>query len=69
MRPVTIWVDDVPTKAWAGVRVRDMLSRLDPEKRADVEAGRADFVDRYGNELGLDGDLNDGQHLYVRARP
>ncbi len=47
--------------------VRHAVLAYDEDALADVIAGEAYVADARGNEVGLDGALFDGMHLYVKS--
>ena len=58
-----IWMNDQPVTLVPGMTVRHALIQLDLLK--SVEAGRRVF-DEWGNEVGLDGTVEDGQRFEVK---
>ena len=58
-----IWVNDQPVALLPGMTVRQALMQLDLLK--DVEAGRRVF-DEWGNQVGLDGTVEEGQRFEVK---
>lgn len=58
-----IWVNDQSVKLAKGMTVRHALIQLDLLK--SVEEGRRVF-DEWGNEVGLDGTVEEGQRFEVR---
>lgn len=63
---VTVFLDDTPHALVVGSRVRDLLAGCDVATRLAIAAGTLLVVDRHGNEVGSDGDLREGQRLYLR---
>ncbi len=59
-----IILDDKPVALWPGMTVRHAL--LQRGLAAAVERGEKKVYDAWGNELGLDGALSEGDRLFVR---
>ncbi|MBI5583314.1 MAG: hypothetical protein HY892_05795 [Deltaproteobacteria bacterium] len=58
-----IWVNDQPVTLLTGMTVRQALIQLDLLK--SIEEGRRVF-DEWGNEVGLDGTVEEGQRFEVK---
>ena len=63
-----IKVNGQTIEIFAGARVRDVLRKYSRAEWALVEKNEKKVVDRYGHEVGLDGELNGGEELFLTAR-
>jgi hypothetical protein len=64
-----IKVNERTIEIYAGARVRDVLRKYSHSEWTLVRNKEKKVTDSYGHEVGLDGELNDGEKLVIkRAR-
>lgn len=63
---MTIYINDEPVEIFSGATVADALRKAEGDLLTDIEAGNKIVTDRYDNERDLDGELSDGEKLFVR---
>ena len=63
-----IKVNDQTIEIFAGARVRDVLRKYSRAEWTLVRNNEKKVSDRYGHEVGLDGELNGGEELVIEAR-
>ena len=61
-----IFINDREIIIFRGAMVRDAVRRYSRRSSKQVEAGFLMIVDRYGNKTETDGELTDGQKLYLK---
>jgi len=63
-----IKVNDQTIEIFAGARVRDVLHKYSRAEWTRVRKNEKTVTDRHGHEVGLDGELNGGEELFIKAR-
>jgi sulfur carrier protein ThiS len=63
-----IKVNDQMIEIFAGARVKDVLRKYSRAEWALVKKNEKKVTDPHGHELGLDGELNEGETLIIKAR-
>jgi hypothetical protein len=58
-----VYVDDTPVQVWPGTTVKHAL--IGGGRLEEIEGGKKVY-DEWGNEVGLDGALEEGAKLYLR---
>ena len=62
-----IKVNERTIEIFAGARVRDVLRKYSRTEWALVRKNKKKVSDAYGHEVGLDGELNGGEALVIKA--
>jgi len=62
-----IKVNERTIEIFAGARVRDVLRKYSRTEWALVRKNKKKVSDAYGHEVGLDGELNGGEELVIKA--
>ncbi len=62
-----IKVNERTIEIFAGARVGDVLRKYSRAEWALVRKGKKKVSDPYGHEVGLDGELNGGEELIIKA--
>lgn len=56
-------------EVFAGARVMDVVRRYSRDAWKQVQADKKKVTDADGHEVALDGELNGGEELFIRACP
>ena len=62
-----IKVNEQTIEIFAGARVRDVLRKYSRTEWTLVRKNKKKVTDAYGHEVGLDGELNGGESLVIKA--
>ena len=64
-----IWINDHKVEVFSGARVGDVL-RLYRLNNTDIPEGLDEIkiIDKWGNYISLDGELADGDRLFVKQK-
>ncbi len=62
-----IKVNDQKIEIFAGAKVRDVLRKYSSTEWILVRKKEKKVTDAYGHEVGLDGELNGGESLFIKA--
>jgi sulfur carrier protein ThiS len=65
--PMQIKVNDQTIEIFAGAKVKDVLRKYSPAEWILVRKEEKKVTDSYGHEVGLDGELNGGESLFIKA--
>ena len=63
-----IKVNEQTIEIFAGARVKDVLRKYSRAELALVRKNKKKVTDPHGHEVGLDGELSNGEELYIEAR-
>ena len=55
-------------ETFAGAKVRDVLLKYSEEEYRAALAGRTITVDKNNNPVGLEGEVSNGQRLYIKVK-
>jgi hypothetical protein len=62
-----IKVNEQIIEIFSGARVRDALRKYSRAEWKQVQKNEKKVCDRHGHEIGLDGELNGGEELLIKA--
>jgi sulfur carrier protein ThiS len=65
--PMQVKVNDQKIEIFAGAKVRDVLRKYSSTEWILVRKKEKKVTDAYGHEVGLDGELNGGESLFIKA--
>jgi sulfur carrier protein ThiS len=65
--PMQIKVNERTIEIFAGATVKDVLRKYSPAEWILVRKKEKKVTDAYGHEIGLDGELNGGESLFIQA--
>jgi len=65
--PMQIKVNDQKIEIFAGAKIRDVLRKYSSAEWILVRKKEKKVTDAYGHEVGLDGELNGGESLFIKA--
>jgi len=65
---MNIKVNGQTIEIFAGARVGDVLRKYSRAEWTRVRKNEKKLTDRYGHEVGLDGELSGGEELTIEAR-
>ncbi len=64
-----ITINGKTIEIFAGARVMDVLRRYSRAEWKQVQANRKKVYDAHGHEVALDGELDGGEELFIKAGP
>lgn len=64
--PITVFVNDQPVKIYRGMQVKHALIACNEALYKAAAAGEVLVVDTHGFEVGLEGALQEGSHIFTK---
>ncbi|HUU06545.1 MAG TPA: hypothetical protein VMZ49_11790 [Patescibacteria group bacterium] len=62
-----IKVNDREIEIFSGACVKDALRKFSRREWKQVQQNRKAAFDRHGHEIGLDGELNGGEEIFIKS--
>lgn len=66
--PITVFVNDQPVKIFQGMQVKHALIACNEALYRAAQAGDLQVVDRHGFQVGLEGAVQEGTHIFTRSK-
>ena len=63
-----IKVNDLTIEIFAGAKVGDVLRKYSRTEWKLIQSGEKTVTNRHGHAVGLGGELNGGEELFIKAR-